>query len=83
MFHYKQSSLRSFLHAAFPVCNHFYNKKNPGRNPGRVLNPISYEKPVTVVSIDVPKLKCSAGAGFSEFTFSTSSILGRIYSRLD
>lgn len=22
-----------------------HNKKSPGRNPGRVLNPISYEKP--------------------------------------
>ena len=44
----------------------FFLKKSPGRNPGRVLNPISYEKPDTIVSRSVPKQECSPGAGFSE-----------------
>jgi hypothetical protein len=39
---------------------------SPGRHPGRVLNPISYEKPVLILSMGVPKVKPAPGAGFSE-----------------
>jgi hypothetical protein len=40
-------------------------RKSPGRNPGRVLNPISYEKPDKIVSMYVPKAKPSSSKGFS------------------
>jgi hypothetical protein len=33
----------------------WFKTKSPGRNPGRVLNPISYEKPVELLSMYVPK----------------------------
>jgi hypothetical protein len=45
-------------------------KRSPGRNPGRVLNPISYEKPVREVSMYVPNQKPAPGAGFSDFGLS-------------
>jgi hypothetical protein len=45
-------------------------QKSPGRNPGRVLNPISYEKPVELLSMHVPKRKCTPGGGFSGYHIS-------------
>jgi hypothetical protein len=52
--------------------------KSPGRNPGRVLNPISYEKPDTIVSIHMPNSKYSTSAGFSNVIAFTMFHFGKI-----